>query len=83
MSSGRCEDCQGAGLKTIEMQFLSDVQIPCDTCRGKRFNLETLQILYKNKTTKDIAEASDQLNISSLSTPVTKYFICYPKLLKI
>ena len=56
VKGGRCEDCQGAGLKTIEMQFLSDVQIPCDTCRGKRFNAETLQIFYKNRTIHDVLE---------------------------
>jgi excinuclease ABC subunit A len=56
VKGGRCEDCQGAGLKTIEMQFLSDVQIPCDTCRGRRFNTETLQIFYKNRTIHDVLE---------------------------
>ncbi len=56
VKGGRCEDCQGAGLKTIEMQFLSDVQIPCDSCRGKRFNSETLQIFYKNRTIQDVLE---------------------------
>ena len=56
VKGGRCEDCQGAGLKTIEMQFLSDVQIPCDTCSGKRFNAETLQIFYKNSTIHDVLE---------------------------
>ncbi len=56
VKGGRCEDCQGAGLKTIEMQFLSNVQIPCDTCRGKRFNTETLQIFYKNHTIHDVLE---------------------------
>ncbi len=56
VKGGRCESCKGAGLKTIEMQFLSDVQIPCDTCRGKRFNAETLQIFYKNRTIHDVLE---------------------------
>ncbi|MED5402938.1 MAG: excinuclease ABC subunit UvrA, partial [SAR324 cluster bacterium] len=56
VKGGRCEDCQGAGLKTIEMQFLSNVQIPCDTCRGRRFNTETLQIFYKNRTIHDVLE---------------------------
>jgi len=56
VKGGRCEDCQGAGLKTIEMQFLSDVQVPCDICRGKRFNAETLQIFYKNRTIQDVLE---------------------------
>ncbi|MDG1487324.1 MAG: excinuclease ABC subunit UvrA, partial [SAR324 cluster bacterium] len=56
VKGGRCEDCQGAGLRTIEMQFLSNVQIPCDTCRGRRFNTETLQIFYKNRTIHDVLE---------------------------
>ncbi len=56
VKGGRCEDCQGAGVQTIEMQFLSDVQIPCDTCQGKRFNAETLQIFYKGKTIYDVLE---------------------------
>tara|TARA_B100000683_G_scaffold277907_1_gene340475 strand:- start:13290 stop:14387 length:1098 start_codon:yes stop_codon:yes gene_type:complete len=52
-----------------------------DTIQNNAYNQkkDRISILYKNKTTKDIAEASDQLNISSLSTPVTKFFICYPK----
>ena len=56
VKGGRCEDCKGAGIQTIEMQFLSDVQIPCDTCQGKRFNTETLQIFYKAKTIYDVLE---------------------------
>ena len=56
VKGGRCEDCKGAGLKTIEMQFLSDVQIPCETCDGKRFNAETLQIRYKHRTIFEILE---------------------------
>ncbi len=56
VKGGRCEDCKGAGIQTIEMQFLSDVQIPCDTCQGKRFNAETLQIFYKGKTIHDVLE---------------------------
>ncbi|MDP7630389.1 MAG: excinuclease ABC subunit UvrA, partial [SAR324 cluster bacterium] len=53
---GRCGDCNGNGVQTIEMQFLADVQIPCDTCQGKRFNAETLQIRYKGKTIFDVLE---------------------------
>ncbi len=56
VKGGRCEDCKGAGIQTIEMQFLSDVQIPCDTCQGKRFNAETLQIFYKGRTIYDVLE---------------------------
>ncbi|MBF0236599.1 MAG: excinuclease ABC subunit UvrA [SAR324 cluster bacterium] len=56
VKGGRCEDCEGAGIQTIEMQFLSDVQIPCDTCRGKRFNTETLQIFFKGKNIHEVLE---------------------------
>ena len=55
---GRCEACEGAGLKTIEMQFLSNVQITCTSCLGKRFNSETLEIMFKGKTIHDILEMS-------------------------
>ncbi|WP_295799348.1 excinuclease ABC subunit UvrA, partial [uncultured Treponema sp.] len=64
VKGGRCEACQGAGTLTIEMNFLPDVFIPCDVCHGKRFNQETLDILYKGKSISDvldmtIEEASD------------------------
>ena len=51
---GRCETCQGAGLRKIEMNFLPDVYINCDNCNGKRFNRETLEIRYKGKSISDI-----------------------------
>lgn len=56
VKGGRCEACQGNGYLTIEMQFLPDVYIPCDTCHGKRYNRDTLQIHYKGK---NIAEVLD------------------------
>ena len=56
VSGGRCEDCEGDGMKRIEMHFLPDVYVQCETCRGKRYNRETLEVTYKGKT---IAEALD------------------------
>ena len=53
---GRCESCEGGGVKRIEMQFLADVYVTCDECKGKRYNYETLQITYKSKTISDILD---------------------------
>jgi len=54
VKGGRCENCQGAGTITIEMNFLSDVYITCDVCHGKRFNQATLEVLYKGKSIADV-----------------------------
>ena len=56
VKGGRCENCQGAGTITIEMNFLPDVFIQCDVCHGKRFNQETLDVLYKGKTISDVLD---------------------------
>jgi excinuclease ABC subunit A len=56
VSGGRCEACQGDGLKKIEMHFLPDVYVTCDLCKGKRYNKETLDIFYKGKNISDILE---------------------------
>ncbi len=53
VKGGRCETCQGGGLRVIEMNFLPDVYVECETCQGKRFNRETLEIRYKGKTISD------------------------------
>ncbi len=54
VKGGRCETCGGAGLKTIEMNFLPDVYVTCDDCNGKRYNRETLEIRYRNKSINDV-----------------------------
>lgn len=56
VKGGRCENCQGAGTITIEMNFLPDVFIQCDVCHGKRFNQETLNVLYKGKSISDVLD---------------------------
>ncbi|HNH31105.1 MAG TPA: excinuclease ABC subunit UvrA [bacterium] len=56
VTGGRCEECQGAGLKKIEMNFLPDVYVPCETCEGKRYNRETLEIRYKGKSISEVLE---------------------------
>ena len=54
VKGGRCETCQGGGLRIIEMNFLPDVHVECETCQGKRFNRETLEVRYKGKSISDI-----------------------------
>ena len=56
VKGGRCETCQGGGVRVIEMNFLPDVQVECETCQGKRFNRETLEIRYKGKSISDVLE---------------------------
>jgi excinuclease ABC subunit A len=72
VKGGRCETCQGAGVKTIEMNFLPDVYVQCDDCYGKRFNRETLEIRYRNKNINDVLEMT--INEACL------FFEPYPKI---
>ena len=58
VKGGRCETCQGGGMKVIEMNFLPDVHVECETCNGKRFNRETLEIRFKGKSIADVLEMS-------------------------
>ena len=54
VKGGRCEECQGGGMRTIEMNFLPDVYVPCEKCNGRRYNRETLEIRYKGKSIADV-----------------------------
>ncbi|MBL0257511.1 MAG: excinuclease ABC subunit UvrA [Bacteroidetes bacterium] len=58
VKGGRCETCQGGGMRVIEMNFLPDVYVDCETCRGKRYNRETLEIRYRGKSISDVLEMS-------------------------
>lgn len=58
VKGGRCETCQGGGMKIIEMNFLPDVQVPCETCHGKRYNRETLEVRYRGKSISDVLDMS-------------------------
>lgn len=56
VKGGRCEGCEGAGMKKIEMEFLPDVYVPCEVCKGKRFNRETLEVRFKGKSISDVLD---------------------------
>ncbi|RYG10527.1 MAG: excinuclease ABC subunit A, partial [Chitinophagaceae bacterium] len=58
VKGGRCETCQGAGMKVIEMNFLPDVAVPCEECGGRRYNRETLEVRYKGKSISDVLDMS-------------------------
>lgn len=58
VKGGRCESCQGAGVKTLQMSFLPDVYVTCDDCQGKRYNRQTLEIRYKGKSISDVLDMS-------------------------
>ncbi|MBS0188764.1 MAG: excinuclease ABC subunit UvrA [Planctomycetes bacterium] len=71
---GRCEACEGQGLKKIEMHFLPDVFVECEVCRGKRYNRETLEILYRGKSIADVLDMTIEQSLS--------FFENHPKILR-
>lgn len=74
VSGGRCEVCKGNGYRTIEMNFLPDVLVPCEECHGKRYNRETLEVRYKGKSISDVLEMTvDQ---------AVEYFEAIPSIVK-
>ena len=75
VAGGRCEDCKGAGMRTIEMNYLPDVLVPCESCNGKRFNRETLEVRYRGKSISDVLE----MTVSE----AYDFFETYPKIKKI
>lgn len=72
VKGGRCEACQGDGVTKVEMHFLPDVYVPCDVCKGKRYNRETLDIKYKGKNIHEVLEMTveDARNFFDVITPV-------------
>lgn len=72
VKGGRCEACQGDGIIKIEMHFLSDVYVPCEVCKGKRYNRETLEVKYKGKSINDVLEMSVE--------EATEFFANQPKI---
>ena len=72
VKGGRCEACQGDGILRIEMHFLADVYVPCEICKGKRYNRETLEILYKGKSISDVLEMTVD--------EARRFFSAYPRI---
>lgn len=64
IKGGRCETCEGAGVKEIEMYFLPDMTVPCEVCHGKRYNRETLEVKYKGKSISDVLDMTVEESLS-------------------
>ena len=75
VAGGRCEECKGAGLKTVEMNFLPDVHVECETCKGKRYNRETLEVRYRGKSISDV--------LGMTVNEAVEFFDSFPKLKRI
>jgi excinuclease ABC subunit A len=75
VSGGRCETCKGGGLRTIEMNFLPDVHVVCETCQGKRYNRETLEVRYRGKSISDVLDMTVD--------DAVEFFAAHPKILRI
>ena len=75
VKGGRCEDCSGDGTLKIEMNFLPDVYVPCETCHGKRYNRETLEVHYKGKTVADVLEmpVEEAAEFFAAFTPIARH----------
>jgi excinuclease ABC subunit A len=71
---GRCEECQGQGVKKIEMHFLPDVFVTCDTCKGRRYNRETLEVRFRDKTIADVLDLTVE--------DAVEFFEAHPKILR-
>lgn len=74
VKGGRCEDCEGAGMKKIEMEFLPDVHVACETCKGKRFNRETLEVRFKGKSIADVLDMTVEQAV--------EFFVFQPRILR-
>ena len=75
VAGGRCETCKGAGLRTIEMNFLPDVHVPCEDCGGKRYNRETVEVRYRGKSIADILDMTVEDALS--------FFDAHPKIKRV
>ena len=74
VKGGRCESCRGDGIIKIEMHFLPDVYVPCEVCKGKRYNRETLEVRYRGKTIADVLDMTVEQAL--------EFFSAHPKIAK-